>query len=126
MNSPWIVADLEQALQQLEQALATPGDIDLIKAGRIQYFEFCFELAWKSIKLAARDAGLEDCMSPKGCLKQAFALGWISDDAAWLEMLEARNQMSHTYDAKRALELHAKLPRFYQQLKLLLNVLKGL
>lgn len=32
MNSTWIVADFEQALKLLEQALATPGDIDLIKA----------------------------------------------------------------------------------------------
>jgi len=96
MKHEKILADLERALGQLSAALKTPADSDLIKAGCIQYFEFCFELAWKTIKAVATSLGLE-CRSPKACLRIAFQQGWIDEEAIWLEMLEARNRLSHTY-----------------------------
>ncbi|MDP2240465.1 MAG: nucleotidyltransferase substrate binding protein [Burkholderiales bacterium] len=120
MSENWILADYETALSQLESALSVPADSDLIKAGCIQYFEFSFELAWKSIKLASLSQGLPECASPKACLKQAFSLGWISDEETWLEMLEARNRMSHTYNAKHALAVYDRLSHFLPEQKLLL------
>ncbi|MHB8092091.1 MAG: nucleotidyltransferase substrate binding protein [Syntrophales bacterium] len=60
-------------------ALAYPAQGDLEKAGCIQYFEFCFELAWKSVRLVAEYQGLGDCSSPKSSLKQAFAHHWIDN-----------------------------------------------
>ena len=41
--------DFARALGQLQSALQVPATSDLLKAGCIQYFEFCFELAWKTI-----------------------------------------------------------------------------
>jgi nucleotidyltransferase substrate binding protein (TIGR01987 family) len=120
MSEHWIVADYESALTQLESALKVPADSDLIKAGCIQYFEFSFELAWKSIRLVASSQGLPDCISPKACLRQAFTAGWIDDEASWLEMLEARNRMSHTYNAKGALAIYQRLGHFLPAMKLLL------
>jgi len=124
MSENWILADYEVALAQLESALAHPADSDLIKAGCIQYFEFCFELAWKSIKLVSSSQGLPDCASPKACLKQAFNAEWIDDEEVWLEMLEARNRMTHTYNAKDALAIYQRLGHFPPALKLLLTHLK--
>jgi nucleotidyltransferase substrate binding protein (TIGR01987 family) len=124
MSENWILADYEMALTQLESALSVPADSDLIKAGCIQYFEFSFELAWKSIKLASLSQGLPECVSPKACLKQAFSIGWISDEETWLEMLEARNRMSHTYNAKHALAVYERLSHFLPEQKLLLMRLK--
>jgi len=124
MNENWILADYEVALTQLEGALSVPADSDLIKAGCIQYFEFSFELAWKSIKLASLSQGLPDCVSPKACLKQAFSIGWVSDEEIWLEMLEARNRMSHIYNAKHALAVYQRFGNFLPELKLLLTRLK--
>ena len=100
MSKLWILDDFEGAIGQLRSALLQPADSDLLKAGCIQYFEFCFELAWKSIKAASREAGLPECLSPKACLRQAFGSGWIDSGVIWLEMLESRNRMSHTYKAK--------------------------
>ncbi len=124
MNENWILADYETALTQLESALSVPANSDLIKAGCIQYFEFTFELAWKSIKLVSLSQGLPDCVSPKACLKQAFSMGWIGDEEIWLEMLDARNRMAHTYNAKHALAVHRRLGHFLPELTVLLTRLK--
>lgn len=120
IDAQWIVDDLSTALGQLHSALAEPAKLDLIKAGCIQYFEFCFELAWKACKVMSAEQGLPDCLSPKACLRQAFTQGWIDDEASWLEMLDARNRMAHTYDARKALAIYESLPRFHSALQQLL------
>jgi len=51
MKAEKISADFSEAVARLAEALAAPADSDLLRAGCIQYFEFCFELAWKSIKV---------------------------------------------------------------------------
>lgn len=111
MDSRALLADYEQALRQLRSALQVPADSDVIKAGCIQYFEFCFELAWKSARTVAGEAG-QLVNSPRAALRQAFANGWIGAEEPWLEMLEARNRMTHTYDAKEALQVYGKLAGF--------------
>ncbi len=35
-------------------------------------------------------------------MKQAFATGLVSDGQLWIDMLEERNLMAHTYDDMRA------------------------
>lgn len=124
-DAQWIVEDLSAALAQLREALAEPARLDLIKAGCIQYFEFSFELGWKACKVVSEEQGLPDCLSPKACLRQAFTQGWIEDEAIWLEMLDARNRMAHTYDARKALEIYESLPRFHAALQKLLIVLES-
>lgn len=108
----WLVEDFAAAVERFDEALAERADADLIKAGCIQYFEFCFELAWKSCKVLLAEQGLHDCASPKSCLREAFAQGWIDREDIWLDMLDARNLMSHTYDASRALQVYESLPGF--------------
>jgi len=119
-----LVNGFEQALKRLADALASSAQSDLEKAGCIQYFEFCFELAWKSIRIVAGSQGLGDCSSPKACLKQAFALHWIDHEEIWLEMLSARNRMSHTYNAAYALAVYDRLREYRQQMDILLAALK--
>jgi len=125
MKAKKIVADLATAQERLAEAIATPAENDLMRAGCIQYFEFCFELAWKSIKICGTEQGLESCNSPKRCLKLAFSLGWIDDEEIWLEMLSARNLLTHTYDASYALEIYDSLSMFRQALGELLAALEG-
>lgn len=70
----------------------------LEKEGVIQRFEYCFELAWKTVK----DYLLEDgvvfaTVTPRQILKDAFAAKVISDGQVWIDMLDHRNLLSHTY-----------------------------
>ena len=124
MSEPWILDDFEAALKQLEVALSGPIRSDLERAGCIQYFEFTFELAWKSIRMASIELGQPDCLSPKTCLKQAFTQGWIENEETWLKMLDARNRMSHTYRAKDALKIFESLRDFLPELNRLLGALR--
>ncbi len=117
MKAEKIIVDFSSAILRLQEALSTPAETDLIRAGCIQYFEFCFELAWKSIKVISDGEGLDPCQSPKRCLKQAFLLGWIDDEETWLAMLAARNQMSHTYNAEQAARIYDGLLSFLPALQ---------
>lgn len=124
MSESWIIDDFAAALDQFEGAMQVVPTSDLIRAGCIQYFEFTFELAWKSVKILAEQAGLEPGGSPRSCLKAAFAQGWIDDETLWLEMLETRNRMSHTYHAKQALQVYDRLAYFTQPMQALLGALR--
>ncbi len=72
---------------------------DLEKEGAIQRFEYTFELAWKTLKDYLIYSGIIfDQITPRAVIKQAFAARIIEDGQIWIEMLEQRNLMSHTYN----------------------------
>ncbi|MCC8181908.1 MAG: HI0074 family nucleotidyltransferase substrate-binding subunit [Clostridiales bacterium] len=96
---------LLQAVDRLEQALADYEEyhLDSVRDGVIQRFEFCTELAWKTVREYLIDQGFtEGINSPKGVMRQAYACGLLNDEAAWLELLESRNMTSHIYDEATA------------------------
>jgi nucleotidyltransferase substrate binding protein (TIGR01987 family) len=117
MNREPLLLDFKNALSRFADVMLRPHSSDLEKAGCIQYFEFCFELAWKSAKAVAEDLGVADCQSPRAALKCAFAQGWIDDEELWLDMLASRNRMSHTYEAGEALTVYEKLGSYVSPLQ---------
>lgn len=125
MKPESLLNDFSRTLTQLNDALQVTANHDVVRAGCIQYFEFTFELAWKSIKSVAEQEGLSPGASPKACLRTAYSLQWVDDEAIWLEMLDARNRMSHTYDAREALKIYARLPEFNKSLRNLLVSLES-
>ncbi len=116
------VKDFETALERLEDALRQP-DSEYIRDASIQRFEFCFELGWKAIQKNARQSGT-DVASPRAALAFACRNGWIDDEAAWLELLKARNLTVHTYHQDTAAAVFSKLPYFSQMFRALLEKLK--
>jgi len=117
MDSRELLRGFKKAVLQLQNALGISAENDVIKAGCIQYFEFSFELAWKTIKRIAEEEGLADCNSPKSALKAAFSNGWVDAEEVWLEMLSSRNKMSHTYSAEDAIDVYEKLPAYADALQ---------
>ena len=116
--------NLDNATERLKAALEyDPLELDIVMDAVIQRFEFTFETAWKSVKLAAKAVGY-DCKSPKGCLKLAYRMGWIKDEERWLELLEARNLTSHTYDQETAMDVYETVKENFQVFGSLLRELR--
>jgi nucleotidyltransferase substrate binding protein (TIGR01987 family) len=116
--------NFEQAVLRLEAALQyDPEVLDIALDAVIQRFEFTFERAWKSIRLAAKAVGY-DCKSPRGCLKLAYKMEWIEDEEKWLRLLEARNLTSHTYDQETAMEVYETVKNNFEVFQGLLKELR--
>ena len=85
---------LREALERGPQALSL-----LEKEGVIQRFEYSFELAWKTVKDFLEAGGLVIApLTPRQVIKVAFAAKVIGDGQVWIDMLDHRNLLSHTYD----------------------------
>ena len=99
----------KQRLENFERAFSlfketfekNPDEMsDLEKEGVIQRFEYTFELAWKTLKDYLVYSGVAlDQFTPRSVIKHAFAAKIIKDGQTWINMLEQRNLMSHTYDS---------------------------
>jgi nucleotidyltransferase substrate binding protein (TIGR01987 family) len=106
------LALLQQALKRLGEAVTESQqrpESDTLRDGVIQRFEFTFELAWKVLKARLDFEGFPEANSPRAVIKQAFQLGWLSDEGAWLSLLDDRNQTSHTYDSATALVIYQRI-----------------
>lgn len=70
----------------------------LEKEGVIQRFEYCFELAWKTIKDYLEEGGFVFAIvTPRQVLKDAYAAKILENGQVWIDMLDHRNLLSHTY-----------------------------
>ncbi|HEY5325448.1 MAG TPA: HI0074 family nucleotidyltransferase substrate-binding subunit, partial [Mucilaginibacter sp.] len=69
--------------------------------GLVQAFEFTFELGWKTIKDFLYEQGL-NTNYPRETIKEGFKTQIIEDGHTWLQMLEKRNELSHTYNSATA------------------------
>jgi nucleotidyltransferase substrate binding protein (TIGR01987 family) len=71
----------------------------LEKEGIIQRFEYTLELGWKTLKDKMEFDGLIlDRIWPKVVIKEAFQAKCIDRIDTWLEMINDRNLLSHSYD----------------------------
>jgi nucleotidyltransferase substrate binding protein (TIGR01987 family) len=94
--------NFERAFLLLQEAFKKdPSEMsDLEKEGVVQRFEYTFELAWKTLKDYLDYSGVNfDQITPRSVIKEAFAAKIIKDGQTWIDMLEQRNLMSHTYDS---------------------------
>lgn len=99
-------------LQHAAQANVQAPQDDLIQMAVIKAFEITFELSWKTLKDYLNYNGVIVKL-PREVIKQAFNHGVISDGQLWINMLEDRNLMAHTYDEARALKAIHKIEQSY-------------
>jgi len=93
----------------------------LEREGVIQRFEYCFELAWKCIKDYLEASGFVFATAtPRQVLKDAFAAKVLADGQVWIDMLDHRNLLSHTYSMvnfEKAVDaIHARYLAAFDQL----------
>jgi nucleotidyltransferase substrate binding protein (TIGR01987 family) len=93
-------ADLQKAVIRLEEACAEP-ESSFLRDSVIQRFEFCWELAWKMLKLQLAYLGIE-ALSPRDVIRQSLQAGLIGDGEVWTEAQLHRNMTSATYEEPRA------------------------
>jgi nucleotidyltransferase substrate binding protein (TIGR01987 family) len=108
--------DLGRSLDRLAEALRVPANEPLVIDGTIQRFEFTFELFWKVVRRLLARQGVE-ANSPKTVLQQAYRLGWLDDEQAWLQLLEDRNLTSHTYREALAREICSRIPAHHAAMR---------
>lgn len=89
------------------------------QTGIAALFEICFEQSWKLMKEILDNHGRTDerVGSPRAIIKLAYQCGLIENSEGWLEMLEARNILAHTYSDEQALAIirrikHEFIPLF--------------
>jgi nucleotidyltransferase substrate binding protein (TIGR01987 family) len=95
--------NFSKAFLLLEDALKNgPSALNqLEQEGVIQRFEYTFELAWKTVKDYLKSEGMTfEEVTPRKILKAAYASGFLPDGQVWIDMLDQRNLLSHTYDRK--------------------------
>ena len=93
--------NFDRAFVLLRDALENGPDAlnQLEKEGVIQRFEFSFELAWKTLKdFMEQDGFVFATITPRQVLKDAFAAKILADGQVWIDMLDHRNLLSHTYN----------------------------
>ena len=108
-------ANYSKALKQLESAVNKYADteIDIIKEGIVQRFEFTHELAWKLMQDILQEEGFTDIIGSRTATKTAFNRNLINDGDTWLEMIKSRNIAVHTYDEKTLSQEFKKIVVLY-------------
>lgn len=72
----------------------------LEKEGMVQRFEVALELGWKTLKDYLEYTGIViSPVTPRTVIKEANAAQVLPDAQVWIDMLDHRNVLSHTYDA---------------------------
>ncbi|WP_245804695.1 HI0074 family nucleotidyltransferase substrate-binding subunit [Halobacillus hunanensis] len=117
------MANLEQAITRLEEALSEDQSNSLIVDGTIQRFEFTIELYWKTLRRLLLSEGIET-KTPKETLKPSYKAGWLQDEQAWLQMLKDRNETSHIYNEETANQILGNINSYFPEMLSTFKVLR--
>lgn len=105
-----------RALKQLRAAVTLAADRELSELeqqGMVQAFEFTHELAWNVMKDYFFFQGASQITGSRDATRQAFSAGLIEDGETWIEMVQSRNQSSHTYNQATAKVLVERITQRY-------------
>jgi len=95
--------NFSKAVGQLKEFIEKPELNKFEKQGLIQCFEYTFELAWKTMKDYLEAQGFT-VKSPRDTIQTAFQIELVKEGHAWIDALDKRNLLAHTYDEGRANE----------------------
>ncbi|MDR1665597.1 MAG: nucleotidyltransferase substrate binding protein [Puniceicoccales bacterium] len=114
---------LLKARDFLDYAIRNTKD-DLDRAGCIQAFEFCYELAWKFMRRLLIAKGISEeklAANPKNTFRIAAENYLIQNLEQWFVFILNRNLTVHTYNIQTAKEVYKVIPCFLQELNFFLN-----
>jgi|SRR3989338_5564576 len=117
------LAQLSKALQRLKEALAAPKN-DIVRDSAIQRFEFTIDMTWKLVKTILEEKHGVVCHSPKECFREAYKQKMLVYDEFWLELVDMRNETSHTYKEEIAESVYIRLPKAAEYITGLLKIIQ--
>ena len=117
-----ILDDFAKAIDGLDEVLVLKKT-EIHRDSAIKRFEICFDLAWKAVKIFAKEQGVE-CYSPRSCFKTAFQLKLIDHNEKWLKIIDDRNLTTHLYKKEYAEQVYCRLKGELILFKKLLSCLK--
>lgn len=112
MRTEYLQKEFKNILARWGEVLNQPPN-DIVRDSAILRFELTFEVAWKLVQLLAREQGYE-VNSPRQAFERAFAMGWITDEEIWADIIMARNTAAHIYHQEYAQALYERLGKFYE------------
>jgi len=113
--------NLIKAFEQFQKGVLISSPSDIEKQGVIKSFEYTFELSWKTLKDYLESQNVE-VNFPRDVIKSAFQYQILSDGSVWMDMLDKRNLMAHTYDQEQADLVYETIARvYYQQIRELMQ-----
>ncbi|MBR3731967.1 MAG: HI0074 family nucleotidyltransferase substrate-binding subunit, partial [Spirochaetales bacterium] len=97
-----------KALTNLHEGIILAEPYTVVEqTGIVGLFGICFEQAWKLMKEVLEKHGrfIEKIGSPRAIIKIAFQCNMITDEELWLNILESRSTLAHTYSDEQALSV---------------------
>lgn len=112
------IQQFEDAVKNFEESLTIELSeypekvVDVLKSGRVQKFEFCVELLWKTLKVFLWEISGIDSKSPKLVIKDFFNLDLVltvKEYETLYEMLDDRNRLSHIYNQAQFEAIYSRI-----------------
>ena len=102
-----------QSFKEIHSAYVKKPDQKISQMALIKSFELAFELSWKTLQSLFKSQGYVEVRSPKGVIKEAFNKDVIKEGQLWIDMLDARNRLSHIYDESMFKEIVKSISKEY-------------
>ena len=105
-----------KAFAQLMQAVELSRQRALSKLeqqGLIQGFEYTHELAWNTLKDFLQARGTTNLFGSRDVTRAAFTLGLIKQGEIWMQMIQSRNQTTHTCNEETMQQIAAAITNLY-------------
>jgi len=126
------ITSLERALKVSDNFINSGNfkkdEIEVVKSGVIQNFEFTYELCWKFMKRWLENNYSENFtagITRKQLFRYAAENLLIEDFDRWLAYHELRNKTSHTYDELIAMEIFKSAQQFHDDAKAFLKAIEA-
>lgn len=97
-----------KSIDNLEESYKLNEPYSIVEiVGILRLFQICFEQSWKLMKEVLENYGRFAVRtgSPREIIKIAYQCDMVKNQEAWLEILESRNILAHTYSDEQSLNV---------------------
>ena len=120
-----LLEPFEQSLASLKEIFVPVANSEILRDAIILRFQYSIEMSWKVAKKIIEEQGLE-ADSPKNVMRVLAKMNMIESAEPWIDFINARNLIVHTYNQMTAQEVFSKVPLFVELAEKLLLKFKQL